>query len=62
MALKAKIALCLLMGLGVMSVQIMTTFYGASMTDTLYSTGSCCIVRTVLNWQSIPKYDYTCKL
>ncbi|KAL2040026.1 hypothetical protein N7G274_007429 [Stereocaulon virgatum] len=22
-------------------------------------TGACCIVRTVINWQSVPKYDYT---
>lgn len=40
MALRAKIAICLLMGLGVI-------------------TGACCIVRTVLNWQSLPKYDDT---
>ncbi|KAK3174748.1 hypothetical protein OEA41_001994 [Lepraria neglecta] len=40
MALKSKIALCVLMGLGVV-------------------TGACCIVRTTLNWQAIPKYDYT---
>ncbi len=61
MALKAKIALCMLMGLGVMLVKTRTSSQGTPMIDTLYSTGACCIVRTVLNWQSIPKDDYTCK-
>ncbi|KAL2054982.1 hypothetical protein ABVK25_004804 [Lepraria finkii] len=43
MVLESKIALCMLMGPGVVA-------------------GACCIVRTTLNWQAIPKYDYTCKL
>ena len=56
---KTKIGLCILMGLGVMYVTSAIVVHRQLLTCG-FRTGSCCIVRTVLNYESIPP-DVTCK-
>ena len=54
-----KAALCFLMGLGVLYVSYPLTGQLIVFANHTHSTGICCIVRTVLNFESVPK-DFTC--
>ena len=60
MNLNTKIGLCCLMGLGVLYVAPSPENFPVSHADSSsLRTGACCIVRTVLNYQSLPT-DTTC--
>lgn len=56
---KAKVGVCFLMGLGVMYIASLDLWLVSQVLITRYRTGACCVVRTVLNHQSIPD-DITC--
>ena len=58
MSLRSKVGLCILMGLGIMSVHLLDSQSDAHFRNR--STGALCMVRTVLNWQNIND-DPTCE-
>lgn len=59
MKTRTKVGLCCLMSLGVMYIALLNLQVVCRLLITRYRTGACCIVRTVLNYQSIPN-DITC--